>query len=245
MSQIDLPIGDIDFKKHSIHRNIQKRGTVYGFETLKGETMLHSFHYCTFCGAMLSYLKKTKDGKYEVRAEACNGEIAPIVNRVSFPSGRVAVSDSLHHDSFESIEPVGPPGVYYDYNTFLGQKKYIEAYAEHGVAYGPVLNTCPSLYRDDATGVLTVEAQDWDYEEDAIIPKSGKTELAQIITDLWAYSIMDYEKWLETNPPEEMMEYVKIVNVEPGTYEFTHYASNPFANVYELPILASAELITE
>jgi hypothetical protein len=90
-----------------------------------------------------------------------------------------------------------------------------------GCAYGPVSNSCPGLYR---TGPDTYVIANPDCEEES--PSlSDDTLLAGICTDLWAYSIPDFEHWTSRGGTAEKLNGAEtIVEVRPGTYRFTHHS---------------------
>jgi hypothetical protein len=133
------------------------------------------------------------------------------------PSGKIIVTDDLRPVYDWRDEEAG------SYNTALGQLNAIRLMAEQGCAYGPVGNSCPSLYR---TGPDTYVIANPAFDEDdgrEIIPE-GWEGLAWIITDLWAYSAADWEDYLSRGGTEACLEHKgKVVDVPPGRYEFTHH----------------------
>lgn len=134
------------------------------------------------------------------------------------PSGRLIVDDSLrdvYNPDFKDV----------DYNSAMGQAEAVRRNAEAGCAYGPVLNTSPGLYKTP-TG-YAIANTGWDDETCERLEPEGWTELARVCTDLWAYSIADYQDFLDKGgkPIEEEDNYGSrsVVEVEPGDYEFTLY----------------------
>lgn len=240
---------EIDYRGHLVLlRRPPKDLSAYSFiyDAEEDETPVfftNSFYSCTKCPQNVEYFRNSASGKIKASTN-CTGEISEIVTEVNFKSGKVVVSDSLHHANLESPDPSGEDGAYLDYNTFYGQKEYVKHYANSlNIAYGPVLNTSPLLYINKDTGELTVEMMDEDrfFEDD--FSYGNKKFLAQIITDLWAYSIMDYEEWLATEPPEDIQNKVTVVDIPAGKYQFTHYACDPRIDISDLTILASAKKI--
>lgn len=152
------------------------------------------------------------------------------VVEVAFPSGRIIVTDDLRpvfnwrdehgNDSFAS------------YNTALGQHQAILEMAKQGCAYGPVGNTCPSLYRLPAPGKFVIaspaysESED-DYGDDEFdLSLPGAEKLASICTDLWAYSIADYELWRARGGDPSTLDWSRrVLDIAPGTYRFTHHTN--------------------
>lgn len=168
------------------------------------------------------------------RCQYCAGRAAPVLDagviratttcslpdglttvvEVDFPSGKVLVTDDLR-----PIYDVDDEGLE-DYGSALGQSQYIKAMAEVGCAYGPVLNTCPSLYRtgDDTFVVASAE---YDEATDTVVDFGG-VELAKVVTDLWAYSLADYEDWkARGGDPKGLGWTHTVVDVTPGRYRFT------------------------
>jgi hypothetical protein len=173
---------------------------------------------CWYCGRHLR-LKIEDDG---IRAtnpcEWPDGVTMSI--RLAVPSGKLVVDDDLRpiYDGFSDD--------FLTYNSLAGQAQVVHAMAALGCAYGPVGNTCPSLYRTgDGTYVIATLAwnDDEDSDEEEIIPE-GWTELAGICTDLWAYSIADHDDFLSRGGSlESPGDTRSVVEVPAGTYRFTHH----------------------
>jgi hypothetical protein len=141
------------------------------------------------------------------------------------PSGKIVVDDDMRpmfsgfdHDGFAS------------YNSVLGQHQVIEAFAEDGCAFGPVGNSCPGLWKvgEDAYQIARMPYGDdedaEDFDEPRPVPADAQ-RLAGICTDLWAYSIVDFDEWVRRGgDPEDMPNIAEIVEIPAGTYEFTHHS---------------------
>lgn len=177
-----------------------------------------SIFACGWCGA---YPKMRVDGDAVHIDEPCPaaGGITTVI-RLEVPSGKIIVADDLRgvydgfdHDGFAS------------YNSALGQHQVIEAMAELGCAFGPVGNSCPSLWKTGEDTYQIARMPQDDEDEYAPVPE-GSERLAGIITDLWAYSIADYGDWLAKGgaPVEELGWTVSVVEIPAGTYEFTHHS---------------------
>ena len=133
------------------------------------------------------------------------------------PSGKIIVTDDLRPVYDWAEDEMA------SYNSALGQKQAISAMAYEGCAYGPVGNTCPSLYQtgDDSYVIASLA---YDEDTDGEILPEGWTELAGIITDLWAYSIADYDAWRARGGDEEKLRGMyAVVEVPPGVYVFTYH----------------------
>lgn len=162
-----------------------------------------------------------------VQGEPCQYQdgITSVIT-LKVPSGKIVVTDDLRplYDGFNDSR-----GDFPSYNSTLGQHKVIEAFAAQGCAFGPVGNSCPGLWRtgegtyEIVTGVWSEDWADED-EEFPANPRKAEDKLTSICTDLWAYSIADYDDWVaKGGKPEDMGWTTTVVDIEPGVYEFTHH----------------------
>jgi len=132
------------------------------------------------------------------------------------PSGKIIVTDDLRpfYDWDERT--------FAGYNSTLGQAQAIEAMAAVGCAYGPVGNSCPGLYRVGPDEYV-IASPEYDEDENPSLPDSDR--LAAICTDLWAYSIADFEHWKSRGgDPAKLGWSDNVVDVPPGTYRFVHHS---------------------
>ncbi|MCX4682353.1 hypothetical protein OG413_45040 [Streptomyces sp. NBC_01433] len=168
---------------------------------------------CAICGI---YPKlRVTDDSVEVQ-DPCpypNGITTDITLIV--PSGKLLVTDDLRpvYDWQDDAAA--------DYNTALGQAQVVEAMAAIGCAYGPVRNSCPGLYRTGPDSYIIASPR-CDEDDNPSLPED--TCLASICTDLWAYSIADFEHWkAQGGNPDELGWSDSVIDVAPGTYRFTHH----------------------
>lgn len=210
---------------------------------------------CSLCDACPGYdIVERPDGvehpsgsghRYGLRAKTeCtlpNG--TEIVFSLDVPSGRIIVKDDLRPVFNVPLRhEIDVPG----YNSAAGQALHCAEQAAIGVAYGPVLRD-PSLVRIDPDRYAMVFCDD-----EAEPGEDGHFDgeiLATVCTDLWAYSIADFDHWLTeakayvaANPDVEdragLLNWVReganradlpwsvsIVDVTPGTYRFTHHTA--------------------
>lgn len=197
---------------HQLNRNT----TRVMFSELYPPYELDMTYDCGVCGERIT--TKITTTEVQVTTPECaypEGIITEILLNV--PSGKIIVTDDLRpvYDGFDDSEFVS-------YNTLRGQAQVIEAYAAAGCAYGPVGNSCPGLYK---TGDDTYVIASPEYDDDikAVLPE-GWELLAGIVTDLWAYSIADYQDWLsEGGNPAELGWTATVVDIPPGSYRFTHH----------------------
>lgn len=145
---------------------------------------------------------------------------------LAVPSGRIVVTDDLR-----PVYDWDDRGMA-SYNSALGQHQAIEAMARAGCAYGPVGNSSPGLYRTGASNYV-IAGLAYDEESGTEVLPEGWEALAGIITDLWAYSIADYEDWVSRGgDPESLGWGDTVVDLPPGTYEFTHHTGERGFNRY-------------
>jgi len=129
---------------------------------------------------------------------------------LNVPSGKMVVANDLRHD----WPVVGD----YDVNSNYGCRMTSEQYAERaGMAHAFVGNTCPGMNRLSLTEfIIGVD----EYAEDG--KPAGKLkgeEVAGICTDLWWYSIVDYDDFVQRlGKPKERA----VVECKPGVYQFRH-----------------------
>lgn len=179
------------------------------------------------CGEIVDYeVKAGEAGKVgTARTETacpCPDGLTTVVT-LPIPSGKMIITDDLR-DVYHLSR--GVEDSFFTYNSARGQAQVVEAMAKLGCAYGPVGNTCPGLYRvgEKNAGAYVITTFNHEYDDEGNVtntpslPESDR--LAGIITDLWAYSAADYEDWQSKGGTGSDYDYT-VVNVEPGTYEFT------------------------
>lgn len=188
-------------------------GTVEVLEGTYGPRLM-DYLRCIRCDSGGVY--RIEDDAVVIQGEPCPcpGDIITTIT-LQVPSGKIVVTDDLR--SFYPIDDEG----FASYNTALGQAQEIEARAKAGLAYGPVGNSCPKLYRM-AEDHYVIASPGYDDEDEPLIPED--CELASICTDLWAYSIADHDDWVaKGGDPGDMNWTESIVEIPPGTYQFVHY----------------------
>ncbi|ATM24504.1 hypothetical protein SMD44_p10005 (plasmid) [Streptomyces alboflavus] len=171
---------------------------------------------CGFCDERPVYRVTDKTIKVESPCPYPDGLTTEITLKV--PSGKVIVTDDLR--SVYSCDDSG----FASYNSALGQAQVVHAMAAVGCAYGPVGNSCPGLYRTGPdTYIIARPGYD---EDDTPDPAFSRYDfLAGITTDLWAYSIADFEHWKSRGgDPDKLGWDVSVVDITPGTYRFTHHS---------------------
>lgn len=170
---------------------------------------------------------------------------------LAVPSGRMVVSDDLR--PVYNV-PLRHERDIPDYNSVLGQRLHCKEMEAIGCAFGPTSNIALGLFRpDDQTDGEPVRYEIVTCFDDAEPGEEGYyagTEVADICTDLWAYSIADldhytarardlvasegyedgrrYDGWslsgwiADGADPTALPSDLAVVDVEPGTYRFHH-----------------------
>lgn len=182
---------------------------------------------CNNCDEYLSFRTYDSGETVELANNPCEyeGGVA-MLNVIEFKSGRVILDDDLR-DVYSVPDEVEDK--FASYNTSLGQAQATAASFELGCAYGPVGNSCPSLYRTgDGTYVIANPAYDDDYEVKPL--NTTWVELGAFCTDLWAFSMADYDDFLVKGgtPVEENNQNGTrvVIDFPPGTYAFVHHTGD-------------------
>lgn len=181
-------------------------------------TALSLTNSCRHCDEYISW-ELDESGEGLIAKTPCqfpNGITQYIDIKVS--SGKIIVGNDLRpvFDGFKEGFP--------SYNTSVGQAAVVKKYAAQGCAYGPVGNSCPSLYRheDGKYSIASIYSEEAD---DAVEEAYGES-LAWICTDLWAYHIADYAVYLERGgEPIEEQHWAGpfVIDFPNGTYRFHHH----------------------
>ncbi|MET9657873.1 hypothetical protein [Streptomyces sp. NPDC006510] len=125
---------------------------------------------------------------------------------IDVPSGKLLVTDDLRPAFNWDDNAIA------DYNSTLGQAQAVEAMAAVGCAYGPVGNSCPGLYRTCPDSYI-IASPCYDDDDKPSLPESAC--LANICTDLWAYSIVDLEHWKAKGGDPAKLGWIDVVDVHP------------------------------
>lgn len=175
---------------------------------------------CRTCDAALRL--DVSDDAVSVREPCPYPDGITTVITLEVPSGKLIVSDSLR-----PVYDWRDEDLTASYNSALGQAQAIGVMAKAGCAFGYVGNTSPGLFRT-ADGTYVIASLDYyPGEDDDELPAEeatppGWTLLAQVCTDLWAYSIADFEDWASRGGNALALGYGDtIVDVPPGDYQFT------------------------
>lgn len=164
-----------------------------------------------------------------VGEEPCPYTDEGAITRVTIPvpSGRLVMGDLLNMDL------TLPPEVEkLDINASMNRVAWTLAWGELGVAWAHLGNTCPSLHRRPDGTLMVGWAPDSEGPGDGdVIPDPfgwippGWTELGNVSTDVWSYTMMDLEAYLAHGGKETTRwgGALTTVDMEPGDYEFTNF----------------------
>ncbi|MFJ4700478.1 hypothetical protein ACIP5N_22135 [Streptomyces sp. NPDC088768] len=164
------------------HALLPKRtNAVHVFAEPGEDPLVVGAHFtCAICDERPVYV--LRDGAVHVR-EPCRYPRG-ITTEVTLdvPTGKLIVTADLR-DVYDADIHAGA--------TALGQAQAVEAMANLGCAYGPVGNSCPSLYRNGEDGYIIASPIP---DDDDLPSLPDENRMADICTDdLWAYSIADFE----------------------------------------------------
>ncbi len=169
--------------------------------TVKWPVPLKSFsdETCGECGKRLPITFNGLTFKAESKCQFPEGMPA-YSSDLPVPSGKLVVANDLRRLFDDEYEEVvlgeNGKGWGFDINTVAGCRQVFETYGLLGMAHGYVGNTCPDMYRIDENtltlSTIKCDAETWDQIE-AEVPGES---VAGVCTDLWWYSIMDYDEYV-------------------------------------------------
>ena len=161
----------------------------------------YSYSGCPYCPSKQGF---ETDGSVLRPTEPCphpNGLVTEF--DLNVPSGMVVINDDLRDLCRIASKR--------DINTRYGVHLAILDYANNGLACGfGIGNTCPTVARQKG-GVYTIGH------------RQGGRKVASICTDLWAYSIMDYDEALKRSAYYGVEIRGDIVKIPAGLYRFQHF----------------------
>jgi hypothetical protein len=145
---------------------------------------------------------------------------------LNVPSGKILVANDLR-----GWFPIDED---HNVNAAIGCHFTTLAYAKIGMAHGFVGNTSPEVYRTSSGFVIGNYSDEiWDDAAEDYVenptPCPWDESVASVCTDLWWYSIADYDelvrRFLHYTPEESLEEFLKertihVVDVKPGVYKF-------------------------
>lgn len=137
---------------------------------------------------------------------------------LNVPSGKIVIANNLR-----SLFPIY--GSDWNVNFVQGKKQESLRFGQFGCAFFFVSNSCPSLYRINQD-YYAVAGYGW--------KQKGKRNLYGICTDLWWYSIADYDEFLRrakffNKDPDQILKKfdAKVIKIKPGVWRFKHLYDSP------------------
>src|SRR6185436_16510539 len=252
-SQIKTGKIKFDLRNHT-SRNIKKECRISGIEfdsfteeelsiiSLGGkiEPKKLSFKYfnCQHCGEDIEFIF---DGEIITTEATCQFPkgVKEVTIELNIPSGVMVFANDLRKWF--------PVQFDYNVNRDAGILKTILAYEKVGMAHGFVGNTCPGVYQINnqrlsiSAGCCDIGEETWDDEQQDYVPMTENkaveitpagNRVGSICTDLWWYSVVDYEdfkrRFLDMGGSlKNFKRYIKnkcdVVGVQPGLYHFLHF----------------------
>lgn len=201
---------------HMIHPMAEVRVKWFDDEPSWPPMLVDHLFECGFCGEY--FAPRIADDAVHVDKPCLHSGGTTTVITLRVPSGKIIVTDDLR--PVYSVERKDLAS----YNSALGRAQFIEAMAAIGCAYGPVGNTGPGMYRTGGDSYIIARPEyDYDNYEEPSLPESDC--LASICTDVWAYSIADYQDWqARGGNPDDLRWKDSVVEIPAGTYQFTHHS---------------------
>lgn len=158
---------------------------------------------CNLCDQDISF--STADGFHYQATEACPlSKGLELVFELNVLSGKMVVSDRLR-----GFRVLGD----YNVNTLMGRIKQTRGMEKIGCAHAFVGDSYPSVYK---AGLDRYVIGNPGYSKRVLGEK-----LFEVSTELWWYSIADYDEYFRRNvmiDPD-----VETIEVKPGVYRFTHH----------------------
>lgn len=166
--------------------------------------------------------------------------LPPVEWELNVPSGKLVVANDLR-----ALFPL-PGGEDFDINSETGCQQTSRAYSENGLSHAFVGNTCPGVYRCEKGFKIAnpPSEEKWDgkaYVEVVPRPVFEGERVTGICTDLWWYSICDYDEFKRRCKHFKRKAsdfHVETVEVKPGVYRFRHNARDSDDD-YEAEIIYS------
>lgn len=142
-------------------------------------------------------------------------------------SGKVILENDLR-DFFNDCD--------FDINSRRGIVETMQHFSDQGMLHGFVGNSCPSFILNKEKGEIIVGV-DYDNETDEKIVPEGFEQWGSVCTDLWWYSMVDYEKFKEISKlsDEEIEKEYTVLELEKGTWELEHYYGISSKEYHEIP----------
>lgn len=184
-----------------------------------------SLSNCHYCGEN-NFGLETNGQVLRIEGASCEFSkgMPPSEFELNVPSGKLVVANDLR-ELFPLLEDD------FNVNTLWGCRQTTLAYAAIGMAHAIVGNSCPGVFQcEDGTFKIANPPPDEHWNGKAWVevrPKplfDGK-KVASITTDLWWYSLCDYDDFKRRCRyfKHKVKDFhIKVVKVVPGVYRFQH-----------------------
>lgn len=142
-------------------------------------------------------------------------------------SGRVILENDLR-DFFKEED--------YNINSAKGIIQTMKHYADQGMLHGFVGNSCPTFILNKNKGEIIVGMK-WNEKTGKKIMPKGFKEWGWVCTDLWWYSVVDYEKFKKISglSDDEINNEYNVLELERGTWRLEHYYGISSNGYHEIP----------
>lgn len=192
-----------------LNQELKSPGSLRRFITITDSSCLRS---CPICDQDLAFEMNGKILRPTTECKYPDGMV--IEFELNVPSGKIVAKDDLR----EWFNYYGD----FNINSSIGVMQTTLEMEKIGCAYGFVGNSCPGIYRqEDDTYIIAIGA--YVDEDHSDIEPLGK-HVAGICTDLWWYSLVDYDEFRRRAgdvKPDEIG--AEIFDVKPGVYHFHHF----------------------
>ncbi len=135
----------------------------------------------------------------------------PIEFELNCSSGKMVVANDLRR----WFKVIGS----FDVNKISGQAECTQAYAKIGLAHGFVGNSCPGVYQVGKGQDRFVIGNPAENCDSIMVNRKLATRVASICTDLWWYSICDYDEFIKRAKQLDARNH-STITVKPGVYQF-------------------------
>lgn len=155
--------------------------------------------------------------------------LGPTIFELNVPSGKMVVANDMR-----KLFPVIRD---YSINHAIGILKTEMAYAEVGMAHCFVGNSSPGMYRMQGTDRFVIGPKGLSLRQNPKWAAKDKSrQVAGICTDLWWFSICDYDEFVKRNKSKPLNEHgYETVSCKPGVYQFKHVYRSCDHDAYDSP----------
>lgn len=179
---------------------VEKHSKLDSFLSISKPSLLE----CPVCG---DYLELESDGKTIRPNTPCLYPLGVVIEiELNVPSGKMVAKDDLR----QWFDIYGD----FNINTIVGVVKTTEHMAKIGCAHGFVGNSCPGIYQLSKSRFFIGTIGSYHGQR-------GK-QIAGIDTDLWWYSIVDYDEFKRRANCEPKNIGAEVFDVKPGVYKFRY-----------------------